>query len=117
MTIRKTVRIAPEQAAPQTVGVGEGAGVGVEQPPCEHASQQLARVPAHAVPPGGALQRSAARLIVHAVLPATSVEQQETAPGLPQAERRAHACTKRLQPAGSAPLVTWTSRMRAEHLR
>jgi hypothetical protein len=61
--ITKTVWMVP-------FGVGDGSGPGVAvavgagaQPPAPQASQQLENAPAHALPPRGARQWSASRLM------------------------------------------------------
>jgi hypothetical protein len=61
------------------------------------ASQQLANVPTHAVPPFGALHLSMPDLVEHFVWPLALVRQQVTNPGLPQVERAAHFTTAPLQ--------------------
>src|SRR5262245_52545344 len=65
----------------------------VTQPPAPQASQQLVKLPTHAVPPTGARQCAASRLVLHFV-PVALVTQQVTAPaGFPQIECAAHRLT------------------------
>src|SRR5205823_3161133 len=89
-------------AGPVVVVVG-GAVVVVApppaQPPWTQASQQLANVPTHALPPAGAWHRSALRLMLHRVLPLESVRQHVTDPFRPHAERAAQAITSSLHSA------------------
>jgi hypothetical protein len=65
--------------------------VGGGQLPPSHASQQLETEPAHAVPPFGARQYAALRLMLQRVLPRASVRQHATDPGLPHVELPAHS--------------------------
>jgi len=63
------------------------------QPPAPHASQQLATVPMHALPPGGAWHLSASCLTLQRLRPLASVRQQVTNPFRPQVERAAQRIT------------------------
>lgn len=69
----------------------------VLQPPSPHASQQLATAPTQALPPWGATQRAALRLIEHNVLPELVVRQQVTKPGFPHVDLAAQYLTARMQ--------------------
>jgi len=105
---------------PQLVGVGDGVGVIVgvgvgTHPLALQASQQLGKAPAHAAPPGGALQWVASRLILHLVAPSAVVTQHETAPGLPQIDFAAQLCTRPVQRGFSCPLSTRVWSTPAEH--
>jgi hypothetical protein len=60
--------------------------------PLLQASQQLACVLTHDVPPVGGLHRPASPLMLHRVLP-FFVRQHATAPGRPQVDRAAHRRT------------------------
>ena len=71
-----------------------------------HASQQLGADPMNAVPPLGGLQAPALRLIVQVVLPATSVRQQVTAPGMPQVDCDAQDTTVSSHSSRSSPSAT-----------
>ena len=71
-----------------------------------HASQQLGADPTNAVPPRGGLQAPALRLIVQVVLPATSVRQQVTAPGMPQVDCDAQDTTVSSHSSRSSPSAT-----------
>ena len=71
-----------------------------------HASQQLGADPTNAVPPRGGLQAPALRLIVQVVLPATSVRQQVTAPGMPQVDCDAQDTTASSHSSRSSPSAT-----------
>lgn len=92
----------------QLVGVGDGLAVGdgvagEAQPLAVQASQQLAQLPTHAAPPGGALQWLASRLIRHRVTPAEVLTQHDIAPGLPQIDRVAQRSTNPLQRGFNCP--------------
>ncbi len=78
----------------------------VAQPALPHASQQLGRLPTHAVPPLGGVQSAAPFLMLHLVwlTPSTSfVRQQATALALPQVDLAAHRVTGPLQARGKVP--------------
>ena len=123
ITMMNTVWIGG-QAPLQLVGVGDGAAVGDAvgvpdgvagaHPAAAQASQQLAKLPTHAVPPGGGEQRLASRLILQRVAPAAVVRQQDTAPGLPHVDRAAHFCTTPLQRGFSNPFAMRVLRTPAE---
>ena len=65
----------------------------IAQPPLAQASQQLSNVPAHALPPRGAVHFSIWLLIAHDVWPPGRVRQQATPRGSPHRERAAHRRT------------------------
>ena len=71
----------------------------VAQPPAPHASQQLENDPTQALPPFGAMQRSAPRLTAHDVFPELLVRQHVTEPGLPHVDFEAQRFTTRAQPS------------------
>src|SRR5262249_37618611 len=60
------------------------------QPPAPQLSQQLGTVPAHAVPPWGALHSAALGFTEHFVFPVAVVRQHVTKPEEPQVEFLAH---------------------------
>ena len=61
--------------------------------PEAQASQQLAKIPAQALPPFGATHSAGSRLSEHEVLPLLAVRQQVTKPGLPHVDLEAHRRT------------------------
>lgn len=65
----------------------------VAQPLDVQASQQLAKVPTHEVPPFGGLHLSPFDFVEHDVTPLALVRQQVTKFGLPQVDRAAHLTT------------------------
>jgi hypothetical protein len=77
----------------------------VAQPVAVQASQQLGKIPMHAVPCFGALQRERG-LIAHFVLPCLVVRQQATASGFPHADCAAHLTTACSHPFGKVRAVT-----------
>jgi hypothetical protein len=84
---------SPQCAGGHVVEVVVVVVVVVAHPPAVHASQQLVKIPTHAVAPGGAAQCAASRLILHFV-PLAFVTQQVTAPAcFPQVECAAHRLT------------------------
>jgi hypothetical protein len=70
-----------------------------------HASQQLGTELTHAVPPAGAVQSAAERLVRHDVRPPL-VRQHATHPGRPHVERDVHFFTTPRHEAGSVPART-----------
>jgi hypothetical protein len=76
----------------------------VTQPPTPHASQQLAKVDVHAVPPAGGRQVPL-RLMLQRVIPCR-VRQQVTNPGRPQTDFAAHRLTAPTHSARSMPVPT-----------
>jgi hypothetical protein len=89
--------------------------VGATQPPASHASQQLGTAPTHALPPFGARQASALRLVAQRVTPRRFVRQQVTAPGRPHVERAAQRRTSRRQAFGRRPAATRASAIVLAH--
>jgi len=79
---------------------------GPQVPPAPHASQQLDDEPTHAVPPLGARQAAALRLMLQRVVPSAVVRQQATRPDLPHAERAAQFMTASRHSARSVPAST-----------
>ncbi|HYC23907.1 MAG TPA: hypothetical protein VEI94_14445 [Candidatus Bathyarchaeia archaeon] len=94
------------------VAVGDGGGGGRMQLPFEpQASQQLGCEHADALPPAGARQASALRLMLHELFPFARVLQQATAPGRPQVDLATQRRTEARQlrerlPRSTAPLIT-----------
>ena len=76
------------------------------QPPFVQASQQLAKVPVHALPPCGAWHLPV-RLMEHFVLPWV-VRQHVSKPGLPQVDRDSHFVTSPRQSLFASRLAAFT---------
>ena len=92
--------------APPNYGISGRAALGSAQPPDTQASQQLGRLPTHALPCLGRLQSATLLLVLHLVAPFAVVRQQVTKPGFPQIDRAAQAFTAPLQRFGSVPAFT-----------
>jgi hypothetical protein len=88
---------------------------GATQPLAVHASQQLAKTPTHADPPGGGWHCAAVRRTWHFVVPFALVRQQVTAPGRPHVDFDTHRSTLLAHIAGSMPPSTrWRTMGRAQ---
>ena len=77
---------------------------------------QLELEAAHDVPPLGAVQDAALRLMLQPVLPLLLVRQQVTAPGLPQIDLAAALRSDFLHDLGTVPAFTASFTVRAAQL-
>jgi hypothetical protein len=113
------VGVEPGRGVVAAVGDGEAAAVGDGvggggrmHPPFEpQASQQLGCEHTDALPPAGARQASALRLMLHELFPFARVLQQATAPDRPQVDLATQRRTEARQlrerlPRSTAPLIT-----------
>ena len=98
---------SPAGSAVRKAPLGEAA-----QPLVVHASQQLEKIPTHALPPAGGVHLAAPGLVLHLVTPLALVRQQVTKPAFPHVDLAAHFFTAPLQLFGSDPasaraFATW----------